>query len=64
MLPGLRHSYQPENDYISWIRADYFCKYLLGDFDQSVDMWEINRERPQGSGKPAVQQQQERRRAN
>jgi len=37
----------PEAEYFSWIRADYFCKYLLGDFDQSVDMWELNRDKPQ-----------------
>ena len=48
ILPGQRHAYGPEAEYFSWIRADYFCKYLLGDFDQSVDMWELNREKPQG----------------
>jgi dipeptidyl-peptidase 4 len=48
VLPGQQHSYGTEAEYFSWIRADYFCKYLLGDFDQSVDMWELNRERPQG----------------
>ena len=52
VLPGQRHSYGPEAEYFSWIRADYFCKYLLGDFDQSVDMWELNRERPQGDHVP------------
>jgi dipeptidyl aminopeptidase/acylaminoacyl peptidase len=52
VLPGQRHAYGPEAEYFSWIRADYFCKYLLGDFDQSVDMWELNRERPQGDHVP------------
>jgi dipeptidyl-peptidase-4 len=47
ILPGQRHAYGPEAEYFSWVRADYFCKYLLGDFDQSVDMWELNREKPQ-----------------
>jgi dipeptidyl-peptidase-4 len=46
MLPGKRHGYADEAQYFSWIRNDYFCKYLLGDFDQSVDMWELNREKP------------------
>ncbi len=55
VLPGQRHAYGPDNDYFSWIRADYFCKYLLGDFDQSVDMWELNRERQQ-SNRPPQQQ--------
>jgi dipeptidyl aminopeptidase/acylaminoacyl peptidase len=51
VLPGQRHSYVPVGDYFSWIRADYFCKYLLGDFDQSVDMWELNREKQQAVDK-------------
>ena len=49
VLPGQRHGYTTAADYFSWIRADYFCKYLLGDFDQSVDMWELNREQPQAN---------------
>ena len=38
------------------------CKYLLGDFDQSVDMWELNRETPQippPAARPGLQQQQQ-----
>jgi dipeptidyl-peptidase 4 len=46
MLPGKRHAYADEAQYFSWIRNDYFCKYLLGDFDQSIDMWELNKEKP------------------
>jgi dipeptidyl aminopeptidase/acylaminoacyl peptidase len=53
ILPGQRHGYGPEAEYFSWIRADYFCKYLLGDFDQSVDMWELNRDKPQEGDRPA-----------
>ena len=53
VLPGQRHAYGTASEYFSWIRADYFCKYLLGDFEQSVDMWELNRERPQ-QGERAV----------
>ncbi len=37
ILPGMRHPYAADSEYFSWIRADYFCKYLLGDFDQSVE---------------------------
>jgi dipeptidyl-peptidase 4 len=55
ILPGQRHSYGPEAEYFSWIRADYFCKYLLGDFDQSVDMWELNRDKPQEGDRPTPQ---------
>lgn len=69
MLPGQRHAYGPMAEYFAWIRADYFCKYLLGDFDQSVDMWELNRETPDTNKTPARTtqrqgQQQQRRGAN
>jgi dipeptidyl-peptidase 4 len=70
ILPGQRHAYGPEAEYFSWIRADYFCKYLIGDFDQSVDMWELNRERQQSGDKGQQNitrqtgQQQQRRTAN
>jgi dipeptidyl-peptidase-4 len=47
VLPGQRHGYTTAADYVIWSRADYFAKHLLGDYDQSVDMWEINRERQQ-----------------
>jgi len=54
MLPGQRHAYGPVTEYFQWLRADYFCKYLLGDFDQSVDMWELNREKPQDNKTPGM----------
>ena len=54
ILPGQRHAYGPETEYFQWLRADYFCKYLLGDFDQSVDMWELNREKPQDNKTPGA----------
>ncbi|MBS1857958.1 MAG: S9 family peptidase [Acidobacteria bacterium] len=47
VLPGQRHGYTTDAEYVTWLRADYFARHLLGDFDQSVDMWEINRERQQ-----------------
>ncbi len=40
ILPGMRHGYAPEANYFFWVRADYFCRWLLGDFDQRVDMTE------------------------
>ena len=45
VFPGQRHGYGDMSDYWFWLRADYFCKYLLGDFSQPVDMLELNRER-------------------
>jgi dipeptidyl-peptidase 4 len=47
VLPGQRHGYTTAAEYVVWARADYFAKHLLGDYDQSVDMWEINREKQQ-----------------
>jgi dipeptidyl aminopeptidase/acylaminoacyl peptidase len=47
VVPGQRHGYTTAGEYVTWLRADYFAKHLLGDYDQSVDMWEINRERQQ-----------------
>jgi hypothetical protein len=32
-------------DYWFWLRADYFCKWLLGDFSQTVDLIELQREK-------------------
>ncbi len=56
VLPGIRHSYQPVQDYFFWVRADYFCRWLLGDFDQSVDMTEVDTQ-PQRQRAPARRQE-------
>jgi dipeptidyl-peptidase-4 len=47
ILPGVRHSYQPQADYFFWLRADYFCRWLLGRSPESVDIVELNREKEQ-----------------
>jgi hypothetical protein len=69
VLPGQRHGYTTAGDYVAWRRADYFARYLLDDYDQGVDMWELNRERqdkppvapPAAAGRgTAVTQQQQR----
>jgi len=51
ILPGLRHSYQPEQDYFFWVRSDYFCRWLLGKEADSVDIIELNREKEQTGNK-------------
>ena len=53
LLPGLRHSFQPEQDYVFWLRSDFFCRHLLGKSADSVDMIELNREKEQGGDKKA-----------
>jgi dipeptidyl-peptidase-4 len=51
IFPGQRHGYGDMSDYWFWIRADYFCKWLLGDFSQTVDLIELQREKEQKGGK-------------
>jgi len=54
ILPGQRHAYGPFADYTVWRRADYFARYLLGESDQSIDMWELNREKQDKPPAPAA----------
>ncbi|MBN1938302.1 MAG: DPP IV N-terminal domain-containing protein [Candidatus Aminicenantes bacterium] len=54
LFPGQRHGYGDMSDYWNWYRADYFCKWLLGDFSQTIDMWELNREKEQSGRKVAA----------
>lgn len=47
VFPGQRHGYGDMGDYWFWLRADYFAKWLLGDFSQTVDLVELQREKEQ-----------------
>jgi hypothetical protein len=47
IFPGQPHAYGPDGDYCNWIRADYFCKWLIGDFASNVDLVELAREKEQ-----------------
>jgi dipeptidyl-peptidase 4 len=47
IIPGKRHAYADAGPYISQRRADYFCRYLLGNAEESVDIVELNREQQQ-----------------
>ncbi|MEO5996890.1 MAG: DPP IV N-terminal domain-containing protein [Chitinophagaceae bacterium] len=44
LLPGQRHAYGDMQEYLFWQSGDHFCKYLLGDFSQPVDILEMSRE--------------------
>ncbi|MEJ8844533.1 DPP IV N-terminal domain-containing protein [Lacibacter sp. H375] len=48
VLPGQRHGYGTMTEYFFWKMCDYFCRYLLGDDSQPVDMEEMNREIERG----------------
>jgi dipeptidyl-peptidase 4 len=47
VFPGQRHGYGDKSDYWFWLRADYFCKHLIGDFSQNVDMLYLQKDEPQ-----------------
>jgi dipeptidyl-peptidase-4 len=49
IYPGQPHSYGPDSDYNNWLKYDYFCKWLIGDFASSVDLVELAREREQNN---------------
>jgi len=51
IFPGQRHSFGDMADYFFWLRADYFCKHLIGDSATIIDMVELNREKEQGGEK-------------
>lgn len=54
LLPGQAHAYGDMQEWFFWGLADYYSKWLLGDFSQPVDIMEINREIEQkGSSSPA-----------
>jgi dipeptidyl-peptidase-4 len=44
LFPGQRHGFGDMDEYFFWLRADYFCKHLIGDYSQEVDIEELNRE--------------------
>jgi dipeptidyl-peptidase-4 len=45
VFPGKRHGFDDMTNYFFWLRADYFCKHLIGDYADSVDIAELNREK-------------------
>ena len=47
LLPGQRHGFGNMTEYFFWKMGDYFCKHLLGNYHDGVDITEINREIPQ-----------------
>ncbi len=44
IMPGQRHAYGDMTEYTFWLKADYFCKHLIGDYSISTDIFEMNRE--------------------
>jgi len=42
MLPGQRHSFGDMTEYFFWRSSDYFCKYLIGDYRDEVEIPQLN----------------------
>lgn len=51
IYPGQRHGYGDMNEYFFWNLADYYAKWLIGDFSQPVDMVEMIRDIEQSGNK-------------
>ena len=45
LFPGQRHGYGDMNEYFFWLRSDYFCQHLIGDYQNSADMLQLNRDK-------------------
>lgn len=54
MLPGQRHAYGDMQEYFFYQLADYYSKWLLGDFSQPVDIEQMNREMEQSGNRRQV----------
>jgi dipeptidyl aminopeptidase/acylaminoacyl peptidase len=46
VMPGQRHGFGKMTEYSFWLRADHFSKYFLGEEATSVDILEMNRDKP------------------
>jgi dipeptidyl aminopeptidase/acylaminoacyl peptidase len=50
ILPNQRHGYTDMEEYFFWLMADYYSKWLIGDFSQPIDIEQMNRDAPQSGG--------------
>lgn len=46
IYPGQRHGFGNMSEYSFWLRGEYFCKYLLGDFRSTADYVEMQNDKP------------------
>ncbi|MDD2426340.1 MAG: DPP IV N-terminal domain-containing protein [Bacteroidales bacterium] len=42
ILPGESHSFRSTDEYFFWKMGDYFCRYLIGDFREEVEIPQMN----------------------
>lgn len=50
-MPGQRHGFGNYSEYFFWLKADYFCKHLIGDYSISTDIFQMRRENLMSPGK-------------
>lgn len=46
LMPGQRHGFGSMTEYSFWLRADHFSKHFLGKEATSVDITEMNKDKP------------------
>ncbi len=46
IYPGQRHGFGNMSEYSFWLRGEYFCKHLLGDYREGADFIEMQKEKP------------------
>jgi dipeptidyl aminopeptidase/acylaminoacyl peptidase len=54
LVPGQRHGYAASGAWVAAMRADFFCRWLLGQSNEGADIVELNREREQGGERGAT----------
>ena len=54
LVPGQRHSFGTSGAWVAAMRADFFCRWLLGDAKTTADIVELNRERQQSGERGAT----------
>ena len=44
-LPGQRHGFGDMNEYFFWKMADFYSRYLIGDYENDVDIRQLNNDK-------------------
>ena len=55
IMPGQRHGFGEHTEYFFWLKADYFCKHLIGDYSIDTDIFEMRREHKMTPSKERAQ---------
>ena len=51
-MPGQRHGFGDYTEYFFWLKADYFCKHLMGDYSISTNIFQMRRQTKMAPGNP------------